>query len=265
MEEFLRAFITEPRRAGIFLDFDGTLSDVVPIPSDARPVPGARNVLARIAAGYGVVAVVSGRSARELVEWLGGGIEIWGTHGAERVIDGEIGMSPEASAWTGAVRAAREQARERVTALGLDGVVVEDKTVMIALHWRNARDPVGAERDLRDLAAELAAAHSLVASDSKMAVELKPPLDFSKGDAVLGRVRSEGLGAAMFIGDDIVDLPAFDALDELSAEGVTTLRVAVESAETPAELVRRADLTVRGPGGVIALLEELATAAPRHG
>ena len=61
----------------------------------------------------------------------------------------------------------------------------------------------------------------------------------------------------MFVGDDVVDLPAFDALDELARKGLTTLRVAVRSSEAPEELLERADVIVDGPVGVLGLLEDL--------
>ncbi|HVM36455.1 MAG TPA: trehalose-phosphatase [Actinomycetota bacterium] len=261
MHELVREFAAAPETAGIFLDFDGTLSEVVPVPADARPVPGAPDVLGRLTHAYGVVAVVSGRSAGDLVTWLGRDIEIWGTHGAERAVGGKISLSPEAMRYRDAMRLVRDEARRQVSALALEGVVIEDKSVMIGLHWRNARDRERSESALRALADRLAGMHSLVVSDTKMAVEIRPPLDFSKGDPVLARARAERLSAAMFIGDDVVDLPAFDALDELAADGVAALRVAVDSEESPDELVRRADLIVAGPAGAIALLEELAEAA----
>lgn len=263
MDRLLEPFLSAPHQAGVFLDFDGTLSEVVPVPSEARPVAGARQVLAELGKSYGVVAVVSGRSAGELVSWLGPDVEIWGTHGAERAVGGEIELSERAAEWTGAVGAALGEARERVESWGLHGAVVEDKTVVLGLHWRNATDREHAENRLRALAEELSRAHSLVVAESKMAVELRPPVEFSKADAVLATARARHLRAALFAGDDVVDLPAFDALDELARDGVATVRVAVDSEETPAEVARRADLSVDGPGGMIALLRHLATATRR--
>jgi trehalose 6-phosphate phosphatase len=68
----------------------------------------------------------------------------------------------------------------------------------------------------------------------------------------------EAAAAACFLGDDLGDLPAFDALDRLAARsGADVLRVAVRSEEAPPELLARADLVVDGPPGALALLEEL--------
>jgi trehalose 6-phosphate phosphatase len=60
-----------------------------------------------------------------------------------------------------------------------------------------------------------------------------------------------------FIGDDVGDLPAFDALDHLAADGATTLRVAVQTSESDDEVLRRADLLVDGPAGALDLLRAL--------
>ena len=82
MLEQLRPIATDPARSGIFLDFDGTLAEIVPLPGDARPLEGAVEVLQKLGRLYGVVAIVSGRSALELLDWLGPDIEIWGVHGS---------------------------------------------------------------------------------------------------------------------------------------------------------------------------------------
>jgi len=43
--DFRAVVASNPDRAGVFLDFDGTVSEIVEMPSDARPVEGAREVL----------------------------------------------------------------------------------------------------------------------------------------------------------------------------------------------------------------------------
>ena len=63
----------------------------------------------------------------------------------------------------------------------------------------------------------------------------------------------------MFVGDDRVDLPAFDALDELQEAGIATFKVAVSSEEAPKELIARADLVVDGPVGVVGFLNDLSS------
>jgi trehalose 6-phosphate phosphatase len=257
-EELLAPFHAEPGRAGIFMDFDGTLSQIVLIPSDARPVEGAREVLALLARSYAVVAIVSGRSAADLLEWLGPGIEIWGVHGAETVFDGKVVLSPRAEPHMELMGRVLSDARRKVEELGIDGVLVEDKTTVVNLHYRAAPDTDRAGVLLDGIAAELAREHGLHRASGRLTFELRAPESFSKEDVVLVRSREAQLEAVLFVGDDTVDLPAFEALDALAGEGVTTVKVAVASSEAPPELLERADLVVPGPAGTVRLLESLA-------
>jgi trehalose 6-phosphate phosphatase len=59
--------------------------------------------------------------------------------------------------------------------------------------------------------------------------------------------------AALYAGDDVTDLDAFDALGEVESP----VRVGVRSDEGPTEIVDRADLVVDGIEGMQRLLAEL--------
>lgn len=251
----LRPFLEDPARAGIFLDFDGTLSEIVPVPSDARPVAGARPLLEELAQAYAVVAIVSGRSAHELVDWLGPDVEVWGVHGAQRARGGTIELSERAAPFAPLMQTVLQEASAEVRRLGLAGAIVEDKAVMVTLHYRAARDPQRARAAMDALASDLAARYDLKKVPGRASFELRPPVDFTKAAVV--RERAEGLAAAAFAGDDRVDLPGFDALDDLGARGVATLRIAVRSDEAPPELLERADVVVDGPAGAVELLRRL--------
>jgi trehalose 6-phosphate phosphatase len=251
-------FREHPETAGLFIDFDGTLSDIVHIPSEARPVQGAREILDRLAARFRLVSIVSGRSAHQLLEWFGPHIEIWGVHGAERTHQGRVELSERAQPYADLMTRVKRDAEERLAALGLKGVLLEDKGVMIGLHFRAATEKERARAALDELAEELARGYGLRRAGGRLAFELRPPVEFSKGQIVLHRARETSLKAVAFIGDDRVDLPGFDALDRLEREGAATLRVAVDSAEAPPELIDRADMVVDGPAGVLEFLERLS-------
>jgi hypothetical protein len=57
----LAPFLRDPAMAGIFSDFDGTLSPIVADPALAEPLAGVPELLGELARRYQVVAVVSGR------------------------------------------------------------------------------------------------------------------------------------------------------------------------------------------------------------
>jgi trehalose 6-phosphate phosphatase len=155
------------------------------------------------------------------------------------------------------MRRVHEEASRRIAALDLEGVLVEDKTVMVGLHYRSATDREKARRLLDAVAADLAVRFGLIRAGGRLAFELRPPVPFSKKDVVLRRGRELDLRAAMFVGDDVVDVPGFEALEELAVGGVEIARIAVASSEAPPELIERADRVVQGPEGVVQLLDEL--------
>jgi trehalose 6-phosphate phosphatase len=86
-----------------------------------------------------------------------------------------------------------------------------------------------------------------------MVWELRPQLHSDKGDAVRRVAAESGARRLVVVGDDRGDLPAFAVAAELGGG----LRVAVRSAEAPAELLAAADLTLDGPEGVRDFLEHL--------
>jgi trehalose 6-phosphate phosphatase len=79
-----------------------------------------------------------------------------------------------------------------------------------------------------------------------------------KGTVV--RSLASGMAALAVFGDDLGDLPAFDAAAELATHGVAVARVAVVDDESAPEVAARADLTVQGAPAAVALLELLAQA-----
>jgi trehalose 6-phosphate phosphatase len=252
-EGVIAQFAAHAASAGLFSDFDGTLAAIVDDPAASRPVPGAADVLEELARRYARVGVISGRPGAFLAEHLGGrGLALTGLYGLEEVTPDGVRPVPAAMAWRRVVEevAGRAEA-ELPPALG-----VERKDLSVAVHFRVSPGYAElAERWTTDAAAR----SGLALHPARMSYELRPPLPHDKG-LVLGRAAA-GLSHVLFVGDDRGDLEAFDTLDRLAAEeAVTVARVAVRSAESPEELLRRADLVVDGPDGVLNLLRGLAGA-----
>lgn len=245
-------------RCVLATDFDGTLAPIVDDPTQARPVPAAVDLLRRLAGRLALVGVVSGRPVRFLLQHLGpepGALRLAGLYGLEWArADGTVQVRPEAEPWAEAVDAATRAAQgDAPTGLG-----VEAKGLTLTLHWRGAPDTA---RWARSFSREAAEASGLVPHEGRSSVELRPPLDIDKGTVVAEWCR--GLSAACFLGDDRADLAAFAALDRLAAEhAAEVVKVAVASPELPPELAASADLTVEGPDGAIALLEDLLGRLP---
>jgi trehalose 6-phosphate phosphatase len=73
-----------------------------------------------------------------------------------------------------------------------------------------------------------------------------------KGTVV--RTLGAGFPAVACFGDDLGDLAAFAALDDLAVAGAAVARVAVVDDESPPEVAEAADVVVEGPEGAVALL-----------
>ena len=90
-------------------------------------------------------------------------------------------------------------------------------------------------------------------------MELVPAGFPLKEGAVERIIESDGLRAALYAGDDIADLLAFEALDRARADGRLehVVKVAVRGAETPEDLVAAADIVVEGASEMVDLLATL--------
>lgn len=248
-EEQLRAVVgADPAATALFFDFDGTLAPIVADPASATAVDGAVELLQRLARRFRRVAVVSGRPRSFLVEQVGDGIDLSGVYGLETRVGGVDLDHDDARRWRAAV------AEVAASGSGLPaGVLVEPKGMSLTVHYREAPE---AEAEVLAWADDAARASGLEVRAAKRSAELHPPLAVDKGTSV--RALSEGCTTVAYLGDDLGDLPAFAALDQLAAEGITTCKVAIASDELHQDVAGAADLILDGPHAVLAALEPLA-------
>jgi trehalose 6-phosphate phosphatase len=255
----LAALTRAPGRALIAADYDGTLAPIVPDPAQARPQPGAVPALRALAARAGTVAVITGRPALAAVE-LGGldavpGLIVLGHYGRERWASGTLTAPPVPPG----VAAAREQLPEILAAAGAPpGTWTEDKGDALAVHTRRTAEPGPALDRLRGPLTALAGRTGLAVEPGRMVIELRPP-GSDKGQTLINLVNERSASCVMYCGDDLGDVPAFQAVARLRRGGLAGLAVCSGSAEVTA-LVELADLVVDGPDGVVRLLNALAEA-----
>jgi len=248
LPEALRPLVAEPARSAILLDFDGTLAEIVARPDLARPVAGARETLRDLALTFGLVALISGRPTDELRALVGvEGVRYVGLYGLEAELEGRV---PEA------VHALARDAAQLVA-----GAWVEDKGGSVAVHYRQAAEPEAARADVLG-AVRAAVPEGWEAIEGKMVVEVVPAGRARKGGAVRRVIAEFRPTAALYAGDDLADLEAFEVLGALSGhDGFHAVRIAAQGPETPPELTEQADLTVQGPSGLVAVLRSMVEAA----
>ena len=227
------------------LDFDGTLAEIVARPEHARPVDGARDALIELAGRYRTVAIVTGRRSEDVAALLDvPHVTYVGLYGLED------GANELVTAIVPAVQTATAEIAE---------AWVEDKGVSVAVHYRQAPDPLSARAALLVALQPVATEAGLELIEGKMVLELVPPDRPLKGGAVERLAREHGLRAVLYAGDDHADLDAFDALDRLIGSGDVraAVRVAVRGPETPPALVDAADVVAEGPAELVELLRTI--------
>ncbi|MBV8257046.1 MAG: trehalose-phosphatase [Actinobacteria bacterium] len=237
-DALLERLASEPRKAGLFLDFDGVLAPIVARPQDAEPPPETRAELNRLVAKYALVAVVSGRAGEDVRARVGvEGIVYVGSHGLE--------LDPQAERW-----------RRRLGAFAADApwpaAQIEPKGLSVSFHFRDREDEAEAIRELDEIA-DTAREEGFVARYGRKVLEVLPATGSNKGTAVRHLLGGAGLTRGLAAGDDTTDLDSFAALDGLEV----AVRVAVADAESPALLRESADVVLASTGEFLELLRRL--------
>jgi len=250
----LHAILADPAGALIASDFDGTLSPIVPDPAAARAFPGSAGALSRLAAAVGTVAVITGRPAADAIALSGfaeiPGLIVLGHYGAERWQAGTVIALPVPDGVSEARRLLPGVVRLE------DGTRIEDKGTALAVHTRQAADPVAALATLRAPLEDLAERTGLLLEPGRYVLELRPP-GMDKGAALRDLAAERAARSVLFCGDDLGDLPAFAAVRDLRTAGIPGCTVASASPEAT-EVTEAADVVVDGPPGVVAFLSALA-------
>ncbi|MFL5832772.1 MAG: trehalose-phosphatase [Solirubrobacterales bacterium] len=252
---------SEPRRAAILTDVDGTLAPIVERAEDAAVPAAAREALAALSERYALVGCISGRRAEEARRLVGlDTLAYAGNHGLELLLPGDAEPRPDPSVAGRESEAAEFLAGLDGKRLSAAGLRQEDKGPIQALHWRGAADEAAAQSCAHEIANEGGRA-GLEPRWGRKVLELRPVGGGGKDGAIASLLAEDGVDRAAYAGDDRTDLDAFRRLRELRQEGQLSAGVCVGvlSAEAPAELAEESDLTVAGLDGWLEILEWLAS------
>jgi trehalose 6-phosphate phosphatase len=264
----MQAVMSRPGQTMIGMDFDGTLAPIIDDPESAYADTAAVQALAELGPMVGSIVVITGRPAETAVR-LGRfaempGLEsmvVLGQYGVERwdARTGEFTVPPDPEEIT---RVA-EELPAVLSSLGLADARVEHKGRAIGVHTRELIGAGEAFEQLIQPLTELAERHQLQIEPGKNVLEIRAP-GIDKGDALRQIVAELGPHQVIFAGDDLGDLPAFRAVEELRAEGIAGLLVCSASHEEDA-LTEMSDLILDGPPGVAEWLTRLAQSLSRLG
>jgi trehalose 6-phosphate phosphatase len=201
----------------LFLDIDGTLLDIAEKPDLVVIPPGLPEALTHLRTRLdGAVAFISGRTLAEIDRFFPGKFPVAAEHGAA-VRDGQgklhhITRRPAAyDDWLKTLRAA---------SAAMPGTLIEEKTVGVVIHFRQAPQFAG---DIKRLAETLIAeaGPDAILLPAHMAYELRPR-GAAKDTALawfMDRPPFAGR-TPLFIGDDTTDEPAIALASQLGGRGL---------------------------------------------
>ena len=230
---------------GLITDMDGTIS---PIPRDflETPIPPPTlPQLTELASRLDLLAVISGRKAGALREIINiPGVEYIGHYGMEWWANGQAVLHPDVTASLSDMRAL---AAELEFLHSIDGVIIQDKGASISVHYNTVQQPSTAKQQILDFLEKSPHIKNLRLMDEKTNIGIVPKLDIDKGTAVTGLIQQYHLRSALYLGDDIGDLPAFRAIRVArEKQEFMGLAVLVTGGETSHSLLDEVDFTLRG-------------------
>lgn len=209
-----RVSLPPPQRDwAYFFDIDGTLVDITDSPAAVRLDHDLLRLIEELYdSSRGAVALISGRTIADIDRLFSGRrLPAAGQHGIERRdaagVVARHAFPAEQLAW----------ARERLgaAAAGKQGLMLEDKGLSLALHYRRAPWLAGyAHRVSRSLLPRIGA--NFCIQGGKRVVEIKPA-GRDKGMAVLEFMRETPFRGRVpvFVGDDVTDEYGFGAVNRL--------------------------------------------------
>lgn len=195
----------------VALDFDGTVSPLVPRAEDARPLPASAAAFAALTLlPNTTTALVSGRALASLraVATPPEGALLVGSHGAEV----RLGPDSPGLELTQSQAIALSWARslvETVTA-AYPGTTAELKPAGVVLHYRQAAPETG-RAAAEELRGALAREPGVFVTEGKMVVEISV-VNANKGESLAMLRATTGATAVVFAGDDVTDEHGFAVL-----------------------------------------------------
>ena len=198
------------RPPALFLDFDGTLVPIAQRPGQAQLNPSVRR-LVRFLSYRMPVVVISGRGLKDIKKKIGlDQIFYVGNHGLEMEGPSFHYKMKGATSWKKLVTLLAEKLEEELS--GIAGIMIEDKEYSISIHYRLTPSQYRrkAARLFKNLIQPYLEAGRVRLTQGKSVWEVRPPIEWNKGTAVLFLLKRRQLKGRwpIYIGDDQTDQDA---------------------------------------------------------
>lgn len=245
----------EGRSILLFLDYDGTLTQIVRDPAKARLSSARQKLLREMTHWPGLkIALVSGRSLKDLKKLVAvPGLIYAGNHGLEFKLGRASAVYPKILSWKPFLKSLAGCLEVSLKAFA--GARVENKEFTLSVHYRCLLP--GKIRAAKKTLEAILRSHSkfskLEVFEGKKVWEIRPPVPWNKGHMVQWLLsQTDGLATTplfpVYIGDDRTDEDAFKVLKQ---KGLG-IKVTRHPSETSA-----AACYLRSPGEVFIFLKRI--------
>ncbi|PSS26283.1 Trehalose-phosphate phosphatase [Actinidia chinensis var. chinensis] len=226
--------IAKGKKIVVFLDYDGTLSNIVDNPEKAFMTNEMQKAVSEVAR-YFSTAIISGRGRDKVYGFVNlDTVYYAGSHGLDiaaplqspnygdpkhqtRVVDGkgnEVVLFQPAKKYLPAIQKIFSALSEKTRSIR--GVMLEHNKFCISVHFRHVRDEdfFTLEKMVNSVLGEY---KEFRVSKGKMVFEIRPDMEWDKGHALNYLLDTLGYGSSsdvlpLYIGDDRTDEDAFKAI-----------------------------------------------------
>jgi trehalose-phosphatase len=242
--------LAEASRVLLLFDYDGTLTPIVARPEIAILPEETRRSLTTLAEmDKFVVGVVSGRGLADLEALVAiPGLVYAGNHGLEISGAGADFVHQDARSFEAALMEIAESLERELA--GIPGIVVDNKRLTLTVHFRSTPDSYSNQVDSTVVATAAPYVHAgtMKITRGKKVVEVRPNLDWGKGQAI-EKIR-EDCGDSpylVFFGDDQTDEDGFSVVQDAGGLAVfiglpRQNTKALHQLESPAEVAQVLEL-----------------------
>jgi len=206
----------------IFLDYDGTLASIAESPEKAVISERTAGLLRELSGmPERKIAIISGRGLKDVMKKAGlKKLTYAGNHGLEIKGPGVKVLKAVPAKYKRALTRLKGVLVKKLSSI--EGAFLEDKNFSVTVHYRQVakKDIPGVKAVLREALDVPGVSDAVKVRSAKMAVEIRPPVEWDKGRAVLlllSRQKAKLAGKKrkiipIYAGDDATDEDAFRAL-----------------------------------------------------
>jgi trehalose 6-phosphate phosphatase len=230
---------------GLITDMDGTISEIPNNFLEKTFHPIILPQLSQLVSQVELVAIVSGRKTENLKEIVNiEGVKYIGNYGMEWWENNQAVLHPDVTASLSSMRA---MAKELETLRSINGIIIQDKWATMSVHYHMCLQTETAKQRILDLLEKSPHIQNLRLMDEKTNIGIVPRINIDKGTAVIELINEYNLKSAIYLGDDIGDVPAFRAIRQARKDSnFNGLAILVIGPDTPRTSLDEADFTLKG-------------------